>query len=1000
MNHIPIFNPISLNKCVEKYVMNLIPQIREKLSLIEQWNLGIQDKSIFSFTEKSLQGTFLSNFFDKILGYSSLPFKGEFNQIAEQSTKIDATKPDAVLGYFSPTELDVRVVVELKDANCNLDEKQKRINDNRTPIEQAFGYAPKYGSNCKWVIVSNFTEIRLYLASNMLSYEKFEIKSLVNPTEFLKFYYILSKDNLISKTTESIVDRLYLINSEEEQKITKDFYRIFKNIRTTLIKDILQTNTTIDPAVVIEKAQKLLDRIIFICFCKDSSEKLLPHDILNKAFEPFLNSLWENLKLLFKAIDLGNSNLNIHKFNGGLFKEDPELDNLDIPDSSLRMLSEIINFNYSTELNIDILGRIFEQGISDIENLKALYCRNIYKSPINMRKQEAIYYTPEHVTSYMVNQAISKWLEDIRVQYGYYDLPNLSESDKAAALNLLSKNYKYHKKETENDIIVRKYKNHLEFWENYRRSLLDIKVIDISCGSGAFLNQAFSFLLNEAVKVNTELNNLLNGQEKYFNIGSELYQELDKNILQNNIFGVDLNKESIEITRLSLWLSTANKQKPLATLDDNIICRDSILFDETDPLESNFSWNSKFSDVMNNGGFDIVLGNPPYIDSEEMTKSMPQVRDFCRKHYDSAKGNWDMYIPFIEKGLKILKSNGIICCIVPNKIIGSTYSQQMRRILSQYSILSFRDYSDIKVFDDADVYPVVFSIQKNRKRSPVTIQLFNKGSNKWSDVIIKSKIFYRDINWSRYFVEDTRIINIIDKMLGHKQLGKVAAVREASTVSEAYELKNYLSELQSPSLTSSNYKKLINTGTIDPYRSLWGIKPTQYIKTSYKYPVILDEDLLKLSSLRSEQANSEKIIIGGMSKTLEAYYDTGEYLAGKSTSIIYKSEVDLKFILALLNSKLISFFYKYYFKSAALSGGYFNIGANQLKEIPIAINESLAKSIIKDVTMLESLTPSTHEFQKSQMRIDSLIYNLYELDLDEIYVVNSSVANEQKSRKK
>jgi tRNA1(Val) A37 N6-methylase TrmN6 len=1000
MNHIPIFNPISLNKCVDKYIMNLIPQIGEKLSLIEQWNLGIHDKSIFSFTEKSLQGTFLNSFFDKILGYSSLPFKGEFNLIAEQSTKIDATKPDAVLGYFSPTEMDVRVVVELKDANCNLDEKQRRINDNRTPIEQAFGYAPKYGSSCKWVIVSNFIEIRLYLASNMLSYEKFEIKSLTNPNEFLKFYYILNRDNLISKTAESLVDRLYLINSEEEQKITKDFYITFKNIRTNLIKDILQRNANIDPAVVIEKAQKLLDRIIFICFCKDSSKELLPHDILNKAFEPFLNSLWENLKLLFRAIDLGNSNLNIHKFNGGLFKEDPELDNLDIPDSSLRMLSEIINFNYSTELNIDILGRIFEQGISDIENLKVVYCKNTYKSTKNMRKQEAIYYTPEHVTSYMVNQAIGKWLEDKRVQYGYYDLPNLSESEKSVALNLLSRNYKYHKKETENDIIVRKYKKHLEFWENFRRSLLDIKVIDISCGSGAFLNQAFSYLLNEAVKVNAELNNLHNGQEKYFSIGSELYQELDKNILQNNIFGVDLNKESIEITRLSLWLSTANKQKPLAPLDENIICRDSILFDETNSLESNFSWNSKFGDVMKNGGFDIVLGNPPYIDSEEMTKSMPQVREFCRKNYESAKGNWDMYIPFIEKGLKILKTNGIICYIIPNKITGSTYSQQMRRILSQYSILSFRDYSEIKVFDDADVYPVVLSLQKNRKRNPVTIQLFNKVNNKWLDVIIKNKIFYRDINWSRYFVEDTRIINIIDKMLEHRQLGKIAAVREASTVSEAYELKNYISELQSPPLASNNYKKLINTGTIDPYRSLWGAKPTQYIKTSYKYPVVLDEDLLKLSSLRSEQANSEKIIIGGMSRTLEAYYDTGEYLAGKSTSIIYKSEVDLKFILALLNSKLISFFYRYYFKSATLSGGYFNIGSNQLKEIPIAINESLRKSIINEVDMLRSLTPGTHEVEMSQLRIDRLIYSLYDLDLDEIYVVNSSIAIEQRSRKK
>lgn len=1000
MNHNPIFNPISLNKCVEKYVINLIPKINEKLLLIKQWNLGMENRSIFSFTEKEIQGIFLNHFFDKILGYNSLTFNGEFNLIAEQSTKLDASKPDATLGYFSTNERDVRVVVELKDANCNLDIKQRRLNDNRTPVEQAFGYAPKYGSSCKWVIVSNFIEIRLYLASNMLSYEKFDIKSLTNPDEFLKFYYILSRDNLLSKTSDSIVDRLYLMNTEEEQKITKDFYKSFKNIRTTLIKDVLQRNTSINPNLAIEKVQKLLDRIIFICFCKDSPDKLLPHDILNKVFSPFLNSLWENLKLLFKAVDLGNINLDIHKFNGGLFKEDAELDNLDISDSALGKLSEIINYNYSNELNIDILGRIFEQGISDIEDLKILYNSNIDKSSINVRKREAIYYTPEHVTRYMVHQAIGRWLDDRKFELGYYNLPDLSESDKAKALNLLNRNYKFHKKESENDIIVKKYKKHLDFWENYRCFLLNIKVIDISCGSGAFLNQAFYYLFNEAMKVNTEINTLNNGQEKYFNIGSDIYQELDKTILQNNIFGVDLNKESIEITRLSLWLSTANKQKPLATLDDNIICRDSIMFDYTNPSESNFYLNSKFGDVMSKGGFDIVLGNPPYIDSEEMTKSMPQVREFCRKHYSSAKGNWDMYIPFIEKGLKILKTNGIMCYIVPNKLIGSNYSQQIRSMLSQYTILSFRDYSEIKVFDDANVYPVIFSLKKSKTKSPVSIQLFNKGNNKWADIIVNSKLFYRDTNWNRYFVEDPKIIKIIDKMLMHNQLGSIATVRESATVAEAYKLKNYLYDFHGPSLINNSYKKFINTGTIDPYISLWDVKPTQYIKTSYICPIVLNDALMRFSALRNEQANSEKIIVAGMSKRLECYYDHGEYLAGKSTSIIYDSNIDLKFILSLLNSRLISFFYKYYFKSASLSGGYFNIGANQLKEIPIAFDKSVATLIVTEVMKPENLSPDTDDYELVIKKIDRLIYNLYELNLDETYVVDSSIENVRRLRKK
>ncbi|MGV8982833.1 TaqI-like C-terminal specificity domain-containing protein [Clostridium sp.] len=224
----------------------------------------------------------------------------------------------------------------------------------------------------------------------------------------------------------------------------------------------------------------------------------------------------------------------------------------------------------------------------------------------------------------------------------------------------------------------------------------------------------------------------------------------------------------------------------------------------------------------------------------------------------------------------------------------------------------------------------------------------------------------------------------------------IATVKGSATVSEAYELKNYLSNFEDSSIISNTYKKFINTGTIHPYISLWGIKPTQYIKTSYTYPIVLDDALMQFSSLRSEQANSEKIIVAGMSKRLECYYDAGEYLAGKSTSIIYKSDVD--FILALLNSRLISFFYKYYFKSTALRGGNFNIGANQLKEIPIAFNKSVATLIVNDVMKLENFRHDNDNYELVIRKIDRLIYSLYELDLDEVYVVESSMDKVPKSR--
>ncbi|WP_461207809.1 Eco57I restriction-modification methylase domain-containing protein [Clostridium sp. DL1XJH146] len=994
MNDNTIFDQNYLNKLLDKYDINKIPKISDKLSIIKNWNTGINDKSIYKFSEKELQSTFLVNIFDKILGYKSLPFNSDFFMIPEQSTKLDGSKPDATLGYFNSCDRDVQVVIELKDAYCDLDVKQKRLNDNRTPIEQAFSYAPKYGSRCKWVIVSNFIEIRLYHASNQLAYQQFNMKYLTDETEFLRFYYILNKDNLISKSTNSRIDELYTLNIQEEQNITKNFYKTFKTIRQNLLEDIINNNDNIDPIIAIEKTQKILDRIIFICFCKDSPEELLPHDILNRIFsptQPSFNPLWDDLKLLFNAIDIGNTRVNIHKFNGGLFKKDPLLDNLNISDNILKSLKKIISINFSSDLNTNILGHIFEQGITDIEYLKNYYRNKSNSSEVNIRKKEGIYYTPVCITQFIIHQALSKWLDDRKTDLGYYKLPTLSDEEKFKALKLITNNYRYHKKETTNDVIVKKYKINLEFWENYRKVLINIKVIDISCGSGAFLNQAFSFLYNESKKVNTEIYNLYDGQEKYFNIDTDIYKELDKNILQNNIFGIDINKESIDITRLSLWLLTANKEKCLATLDDNIICRDSIVYDDSNEDDKNLICNNKFKDVISKGGFDIVIGNPPYIDSEQMTRNLPDVRKFCKKHYKSAKGNWDMFIPFIEKGLNILKNNGILCYIVPNKLIGASYSQQIRKIISQYTILQFRDYSEIKVFDDANVYPIIFSIKKSRKKTPVSIQLFDKSNDKWIENIISPKIMYRDINWNRYFVKDTLIINILEKMLRFTLLEKIATVKEAATVAEAYKIKEFLISLDNVAENEKPFKKFINTGTIDKYKSLWGIKPARYIKNSYLKPVAYTNDIQQLNNIRSTEANSEKIIVAGMCKELECYYDNGQYLAGKSTSIIMNSEIDLQYILALLNSKLISFFYSHYYRSNSLSGGYFNINANQLKNIPIAFEESTAKQIIKEVIKIDASIINRKDIVSHQTKIDNLVYMVYGLDFNEVYLVENEV---------
>ena len=233
-------------------------------------------------------------------------------------------------------------------------------------------------------------------------------------------------------------------------------------------------------------------------------------------------------------------------------------------------------------------------------------------------------------------------------------------------------------------------------------------------------------------------------------------------------------------------------------------------------------------------------------------------------------------------------------------------------------------------------------------------------------------------------------------MLAHTRLNDVAYVKGAATVNEAYQIKEILHEYNDD--ISDEYKKFINTGTIDRYESLWGKYSTKYIKNSYIKPIILLKDLMSISPSRVTEANSEKIIIGGMTKVLECYYDKGEYIAGKSTVIVMKKEEDLRYITALLNSKLITYFYKVYFNSLSLSGGYLRIGPPQIKEIPIAKPDNSVR--IELVEIVEKIMTIMNNFQDSAIdelcylkeNINKKVYKIYGLTEREIELVEREEA--------
>ena len=690
----------------------------EKRKIINHWINNLENGILFKSSESELQGHFFIDIICGVLGAINKFKSGEENKEEkkkdwtleyEKKTNIDGQKADGILGFFDTDgKKDVRVVIELKVPETPLDQRQKRSGDTRTPVEQAFNYAPKYGKNCQWVIVSNFKETRLYRSNDMTEYEVFFLENLKDDLEFQKFVYILSFEALVG-TANKKAKALEL--SEEYQKnqieIEKKFYNEYRNIRLHIFENMKKNNPETDEDTLLEKVQKLLDRFLFICFCEDKGllEKDFFNTILKKGKD--FGSIFDIFKVFCNWINLGNPKENISHFNGGLFKNDDVLNSLNIDNKVFEELKKISDYDFDSDLNVNILGHIFEQSISDIEELKKSISGEEFDQKKSKRKKDGIFYTPQYITKYIVENSIKNWLDDKRKELGEDDLPILNEKD--YIFDIAKKNY------------TKNYRKHIEFWQQYREAVRNIKIIDPACGSGAFLITAFEFLLNYNKYLDDKIFDLVGT--------SDLFSDRTKEILQNNIFGVDLNRESVEITKLSLWLKTADKNKTLASLENNIKCGNSLIDEPEIAGNLAFNWEKEFPEVFANGGFDIVVGNPPYVLCQPSNTSEQTLKFYNGFEVSSYK--IDLYHLFFEKGIILSKNNAYISFITPNTYLVNKYNLKLREfILKNTQIKEIINYKNI-VFEDANVDVSKIILKKiNSRNESIKILLSSKKEKK------------------------------------------------------------------------------------------------------------------------------------------------------------------------------------------------------------------------------------------------------------------------------
>ena len=831
-----LFNQKILAKKAEEEIDLSKHNFSERRKALNKWIKNLENGVLDKSKEEEFQGEFLYDIFTTVLrAVNKSDGRNEWNLERETKTKLDGQKADGVLGFFDADgKKDVRAVIELKGAKVSLDVRQKRTSDTRTPVEQAFNYAPKYGKNCQWVIVSNYKEIRLYRSNDMTEYQVFFLEKLKDDLEFKKFIYILSFDALVG-TEKKKAKTIEL--SEEYQKnqaeIEKKFYNEYKAIRLHIFENMRKNNPAVNENTIIEKVQKLLDRFLFICFCEDKG--LLPNEIFYKTLEKGKNfgDVFEVFKMLCNWINLRNPRENISHFNGGLFKNDDVLESLYVDNEVFEEMKKISEYDFDSELNENILGHIFEQSISDIEDLKKELNGEEFDKKKGKRKKDGIFYTPKYITKYIVENSIKNWLDDKRKELGEDKLPELSEADFEI---------KYSSKKSDERIYSKNYKKHIEFWTKYREAVKNIKIVDPACGSGAFLITAFEYLLN--------YNNYLN--DKIFDLTGtkDLFSDTTKEILQNNIFGVDLNKESVEITKLSLWLKTADKNKTLASLENNIKCGNSLIDDVEIVGELAFNWEKEFPQVFNTAknyqnfvdtaiargqdplsGFDVVVGNPPYVDIKSLN---PIEVKYYFKRFLTTENRVNLYSIFIEKGIEILSKNGILSFINPNSmLVNDSYTKLRNLIFSKIThIVKLPD----NIFEEAKVETIIFEIKNSENKiNLVNVIKYNKNEKITSiDENKAIKIYKSDWNtkekhFSIYISkrekeilnkienESLKLENIADFTLGITPYDKYREHDEDTIKKRLFHSDTKIDSTYKPLITGENIQRYFIDNKINEY---------------------------------------------------------------------------------------------------------------------------------------------------------------------------------------
>ncbi len=744
--------------------------------------------NIMQLKEENYQEGFLREIFVQTLGYKINPDKN-YNLTTEYKNQKDARKADGA-------------IIKNGKAICVIELKSTKTKNLESIKEQAFGYKNNQ-PDCKYVITSNFQSLRFYV-DNATEYEEFNLFNL-DKEQFKFLYLLISKESIFKDLPAKLKKETKL----HEVDISDKLYADYKQFKDKIFKSIVENNKQYDELILFKKTQKLLDRFLFVFFAEDCG--LIPPNTISKIVSDwkilkkldFYQPLYKLFKNYFSYLNKGKKIEEwgeIPAYNGGLFRPDEILDKQDfkIDDIAIEKDSlKISAYDFNTEIDVNILGHIFEHSLNEIEEITAKLEGTKINKKKSKRKKDGIFYTPKYITKYIVENTVGTICKE--------------QKNKLKINNLLI-DEKFHRKDGK---LNQKGKQLYKILHDYKKWLLTLKILDPACGSGAFLNQTLDFLIAEH-KMTDDLISELTGESL------RLY-DTDKAILENNIYGVDINEESVDIAKLSLWLRTAQKGRPLSDLSNNIKCGNSLIQDKEVAGDKAFDWNLEFKEIIDNGGFDVVIGNPPYGASFDK-KTKINIKNIYKEIY---KGKYDSYHFFIFKGLILTKKNGILGYIIPDTWTTLQQTVKLRKFILKHHINIIEKYK-FNVFDDANVDTLTIIIENNNKiNNKINVNFVEKNYIKEKKIVTQKRFLKNDRFIFNYSINEEDV-NLLNKIKQNKE--KIKDFCESSQG-----LVPYSRESQDEIIVSTRayhscfketetYKKKIDGKDISKYELKWNTK--------------------------------------------------------------------------------------------------------------------------------------------------------------------------------